>query len=122
MTRQQPIRQYTAGKPRQVDPLLQGIDWIELRRYWRAQRLDCARCGRPIDYSQNADPRNKLDVGHIVDRQQAKALGWTRQQINCIGNTQPEHARCGRSAGARQGNTRRRATRVTTRPTEADEW
>jgi hypothetical protein len=38
-------------------------------------------------------------------------LGWTRQQINALANTQPEHARCSDSSGATDGNRKRARAR-----------
>lgn len=121
------------------DPLLKGADWEAIKVHWRRQRLPCARCGRPIDYDTTPRYWRSLDVGHIVDRAQAKDQGWSRAQINSVDNTQPEHQRCSREAGVRLGNARRRAaprstragasssTRLSTRvegrrPIEADEW
>lgn len=107
------------------DPLLSGRDWAEVKAYWRAQRQPCARCGGEIDYDTVDRYWRSLDVGHIVDRATAKALGWTRAEINAITNTQPEHQRCSREAGARAGNHlagRGRPIRIITRPLEADEW
>lgn len=104
------------------DPWLKHPTWALAVRYWRQQqqrrRLTCPRCGRPID-TRPGTPWS-LDVGHIVDRRTARALGWNVEQANAIPNTQPEHRRCNRQAGARLGNSLR-PTR-TARPTEADEW
>jgi hypothetical protein len=101
------------------DPLLQGRDWAAVKAYWRARRAPCARCGCQIQYDGPRGPRS-LDVGHIVGRDQAKAMGWTRAQINAITNTQPECRTCSRSAGARYGNAKRGRARP--RPVEADQW
>ena len=114
------------GRPRPsnyaTDPLLKGADWEALKVYWRAQRLACARCGRAIDYDSTPRYWRSLDVGHIVGRREAKALGWTRVQINSVGNTQPEHQRCNRAMGASARGGRRRRPTVVRRPIEADEW
>jgi 5-methylcytosine-specific restriction endonuclease McrA len=101
------------------DPLLRGRDWQDVRAYWRQRRLPCARCGSPIDYDTPHSPRS-LDVGHIVPRDQAKAMGWPRERINAITNTQPECRTCSRSAGAIYGNAKRFGLRPC--PVEADEW
>lgn len=101
------------------DPLLKGADWDSVKRYWRRQRLPCARCAHPIDYDGPRGPRS-LDVGHVVGRDEARTLGWTRKQINAISNTQPECRTCSRSSGATYGNAKRHAPRP--RPLEAGEW
>lgn len=98
------------------DPLLKGKDWEAVKAYWRSRRLPCARCGAPIDYGPGSGPQS-LDVGHIVPRDQAKAMGWTRAQINSVSNTQPECRTCSRSHGARYGNGKR-----IVRALERDEW
>ena len=107
-----------------TDPLLQGPDWEAIKAYWRRVRGPCARCGGAIDYDTMPRYWASLDVGHIVDRDQAKRAGWTRAEINSITNTQPEHQRCSREAGAILGNTprRKKPTRIIPRPSEADEW
>jgi hypothetical protein len=108
------------GLPTSGDPLLSGADWRAIKTYWRRRRLPCARCGHPINYDRPQRGPDSLDVGHIIDRDQAKALGWTRKQINSITNTQPECQRCSRSAGATLGNTKRGDTRR--RPLEVHDW
>ena len=104
------------------DPWLKHPTWAHAVRHWRAQqkrrRLACARCGTPID-TRPGTPWS-LDVGHVVDRRTARAMGWTVEQANALANTQPEHRRCNRQAGARLGNSLRPT--CTARPTEADEW
>ena len=74
-----------------------------------AMRLPCARCGGAIDYDgprfawvngRRVENLAAFDCGHVVDR----ALGGD----NSLANLQAEHARCGRHAGARLGNARRR--------------
>lgn len=104
------------------DPLLTGSDWAAVKAYWRRERGPCARCGREIDYDTVPRYWRSLDVGHIVGRDEAKARGWTRAQINAVSNTQPEHQRCSREAGVRAGNAKRRMRSVPRRPVEADEW
>lgn len=58
-----------------------------LRRYWRAQGLPCALCGRAIDY--------ELPAGHPwsfeVDEKVPVSLGGDPYSIE---NTQPAHRRC----------------------------
>ena len=111
-----------------VDPWLRHASWKRAVRYWQGQHkvkhLDCARCGEPIDRRLKGQPRGPwhLDVGHIVGRVQARALGWTVEQANDLRNTQPEHARCGRQAGAREGNTARRATLTRPVPVTSRRW
>ena len=113
------------------DPLLKGPDWSAVRAYWLATDDPCARCGGWIDRTPGARGPRALDVGHIVSRDEARAMDWTRAEINALSNTQPECRRCSRSSGAAYGNRKRgrerRAgvTRVRTvgrRPIEADEW
>jgi hypothetical protein len=96
------------------DPLLTNHHWrVTIRKHWQVLRLPCARCHRAIDYDglrylittrgrRILNPRY-LVVGHIVDRYQAKRLGWTEQQINAITNTQPECQDCSNRSGARLG-------------------
>lgn len=86
------------------DPLLKGRDWAELRAYWRKRRLPCARCGGQIDYEAPKTSPDAFDLGHIIGRDEARALAWPRARINSVANTQPEHARCNRSAGAQYRN------------------
>lgn len=102
------------------DPLLRGADWQALRAYWRRQRRPCARCGCTIDYDTPTSGPRSLDVGHIVGRDQARAMGWPRERINSITNTQPECRTCSRSSGASYGNAKRFGARPA--PVEADEW
>ena len=110
------------------DPLLKGADWARVRAHWVRRREPCRRCGRQIDYTRGATGDLALDVGHIVGRDEAKAMGWTRAQINALSNTQPECRRCSRSSGATYGNRKRgrerpsRRWRSAERPIEADEW
>jgi hypothetical protein len=109
------------------DPWLKHPTWRKAVGYWRGlldqgYDLYCARCGRLIT-ALRLTPWS-LDVGHVVSRADARALGWTVEQANALGNTQPEHARCGRSAGATDGNRARASARapIDMRPIEADEW
>ena len=93
-----------------ADPWLRHATWKRVVRHWqkrhRAGPLYCARCGELIA-PPGSRSRWALDVGHVVGRQQAKAAGWTVEQANALSNTQPEHAHCGRAAGAREGNAAR---------------
>jgi hypothetical protein len=50
-----------------------------------------------------------LVIGHIVSRDQAKALGWFDDRINSRANTQPEHARCSARSGGRYSQQKKRA-------------
>jgi hypothetical protein len=86
--------------PTSRDPWLVHRSWKDTRAAWVARfhaqgYLWCGRCEEQI--VDLAD----MDVGHITPRAQARALGWTVQRCNHIDNTQPEHARCNRSEGAR---------------------
>lgn len=104
------------------DPLLKGADWSAVRAHWWARRDPCAVCGRAIRYERGYQGPDALDVGHIVSRDQAKAMGWTRRQINALTNTRPECRRCSRSSGATYGNTKRWQGGQWLRPVAADEW
>lgn len=101
------------------DPLLKGADWEAIKAYHRARRRACAKCGCNIDYSGVQGPRS-LHVGHVVGRAEARALGWTRSQINALSNTQAECRTCSTSTGAHDGNVMRGQDRAV--PIEADEW
>jgi hypothetical protein len=63
----------------------------------------CIDCGRPIV------PGQRWQVGHIVSVAQAKAQGWTTQQINAPSNLGPSHAKspgqraCNQIAGGKLG-------------------
>jgi len=74
----------------------------ELGAMWAAQDRPCAKCGRSIDYGRT------WDLGEIV----ARMHGGDPLDRN---NVQPEHPRCGRSAGATMGN-RARARRAEAGP------
>ena len=102
------------------DPLLKGKDWAAIRRYWLARRDPCHVCGGPIRYypSGYTGPL-AMDVGHIVSRDEAKAMGWTRPQINALKNTRPEHRECNRAAGARKATGKRAKNR---KPIEQCDW
>ena len=106
------------------DPLLKRADWKRAVAYWRGKRgtLHCARCGGPIDRASKTRGPDSLDVGHIVSRHEARALGWRDDQINALSNTQPEHARCGRSHGGRLGNQVRWQDRPRRAPLTSESW
>lgn len=89
------------------DPLLKGPGWNAVRRYWIAQKPCCVKCGTPLNTTRGHRGPDALDVGHIVGRDEAKAMGWTRAQINALTNTQPECRRCNRRDGARYVNAKR---------------
>ena len=107
--------------------------WEQVKAHWRRVRLPqcqathCKAPHIPIDYGPVRGPWS-LDVGHVVSRVQARAMGWSRAQINHVSNTRPEHATCGRTAGAHEGNARRgmgrgsRGGGALPRPLEAGEW
>ena len=61
------------------------------------RRQPCARCGQQIDYSLPHDDKQAFNAGHIrswVDHPHLR---------EDPANLQPEHASCGKSAGADQG-------------------
>lgn len=103
------------------DPNLKTRAWNKIRAYWRSRPdVPCARCGRPIDYesprySTGTNGRRRenpwaLDVGHVIPRY----LGGAHD----LSQTQPEHVRCSRRAGAIEGNAlrgRRRPDPLTSR-------
>ena len=99
-----------------TDPLLTSVWWrVTVRGHWMKLPVQvCARCGKGIDTTlkryypgtRKVNP-GSLAVGHIVGRDQAKALGWSEERINAISNTQPEHARCSDRSGAQYGNQKR---------------
>lgn len=71
------------------------------------RRQPCARCGQAIDYALPADDPQAFIAGHIkswIDHPELRADP---------ANLQPEHARCGKSAGADDGTT---AQGLTSRP------
>jgi len=105
--------------------------WPLLRAYWRHMRQACARCHTAIDYDSPryvyvwTDGRGyrhrsfvrvpgakqrvnvwTLDVGHIMGRDIDPRSEWAPV------DTQPEHVRCNRQAGARYGNGKRARTRL----------
>jgi hypothetical protein len=105
------------------DPLLKRADWRAAVAYWRSQRDPCARCGGHIDRGSKTRGPDSLDVGHVVSRYEARRMGWTDEQINALTNTQPEHAHCGRSHGARLGNANRREAAGQARtPLTSESW
>jgi hypothetical protein len=111
------------------DPLLWKRRWrTGVRAYWvaegkRAGYLRCARCNRLIDFlgSRYIEGTRKLNplalcIGHVHDRASMKRLGYRDDQINDLGNSQPECARCSWTSGAKQGNAMQRQ-RVASTPT-----
>ena len=66
--------------------------WLAARTHWPTP---CARCGRPVF-------PNRWHLGHRLDRQAHPGMTWEPS------NWQVEHPRCSMSAGAKQGNHRRR--------------
>lgn len=103
-------------------------NWKALIEYWKAVRGNCARCGGPIDYD---GPRFRvfeyygkritrqnpwsLDVGHKSVKDRDPRTMWAPI------DTQPEHARCNRAAGAAYGN-RKRGAVVRQRLKRSREW
>lgn len=112
------------------DPLLTTTEWrVTIRKHHIRAGLPCARCGKAIQYgaprylpgTKRVNPRS-LVVGHIVERDRAKRLGWSDQQINALSNTQAECARCSDRSGAIYGNSKRgrvRAMRAVLKTTRA---
>lgn len=61
------------------------------------RRQPCARCGQKIDYSAESGDPSSFIAGHIkswIDHPELRADP---------ANLQPEHERCGKSAGADDG-------------------
>lgn len=113
----------------ELDPTV-ARSWSAIKRYWRYWRLPCARCGKDIDYDgyryywvyQRGTPVRicnqwSLDVGHIINRMDDPRLHsdrWDSGAKYAPEETQPEHVYCNRSAGARDGNRKRRVKKGTT--------
>jgi hypothetical protein len=101
--------------------------WTKAQAYWageqRRRTLHCARCGQAIVRGGPRGPWS-LDVGHIVSAAQALDNGWSIAQANALTNTQPEHAKCNRLAGAHHGASRRwgRQSIVTMSPVTSGTW
>lgn len=87
------------------DPLLKTRAWRAIIAHWRDRDLNpdplpCARCGDPVDRDLPYPHPGSLQVGHIVERDRARAMGWTDEDLLDVRVTQPEHMTCGSSAGA----------------------
>lgn len=89
------------------DAWLKGPDWERVKAWWRQQAQPCSLCGTQIIYRPDYRGPRSLHVGHIVSRDEARTLGWTRAQTNDIHNTRPECRRCSTTGGARYGNAKR---------------
>jgi len=103
--------------PIDLDPTVVR-SWPKLRAYWRQVRGPCARCGGRIlydapryRYGWTADGRKvrrenpwALDIGHKLGVDLDTRTAWAPI------DTQPEHARCNRAAGAAYGTTKRGMT------------
>lgn len=63
------------------------------------RRQPCARCGQQIDYSLPPDHPQAFIAGHIKSWRDYPHLRTDPS------NLQPEHASCGKSAGADDGRT-----------------
>ena len=59
------------------------------------RRQPCARCGQRIDYAAPPEDPNSFNAGHI------KSWADHPELREDPGNLQPEHAKCGKSAGKR---------------------
>jgi hypothetical protein len=63
----------------------------------------CVDCGRPIYHG------DRWQVGHIVSKAQAAAMGWSNAQSNALSNLGPSHAKargqraCNQIAGGKLG-------------------
>jgi hypothetical protein len=100
-----------AGTRKRGDPMLSSYAWRKLRAgYVKQLPLVCWRCGDPITVGHRNYPGTKITnleslvLGHRVSRNQAKAYGWTAQQMNDTSNLAPEHFRCSSSSGSKEGN------------------
>lgn len=102
------------------DPLLKGKDWDAVRAYWVGRRQPCHLCGKRVNYARGATGDDAFDCGHIVSRDEAKVMGWSRAQINALSNTRPECRQCSRSSGASYGMRKRYENDI--RALESDEW
>ena len=107
-----------------LDPTVERA-WWKIREYWRVVRGPCGICGGEIDYDGprythvikgdklvRVENTLALDVGHIVERDltrgEGKRIPYPTGRIAPI-ETQPEHALCNRSRGARYGNRKRQS-------------
>lgn len=98
------------------DPGLKTKEWHKIRAFWLTgggRTAPCARCGGEIDRRRGARGPWSLDVGHIVSRYEARRLGWSEDKIHAQENTQAEHRRCNRAAGAAITNAIREASKNT---------
>lgn len=125
----------TRGTRKGDDALLHTAQWRAHRAHWMRpeNRRPCGVCTGVIDYdgprylpgTRTVNERY-LHVGHIVGRHEARALGWSNEQINALTNTRPECAHCSGSTGATYGNQLRsvnmQAIPVTQRPITASRW
>jgi hypothetical protein len=103
------------------DPLLTSALYKRNRAALKRLRLPCARCHRPIDYTQPG----QFVAGHLVARHVARRLGWTPEQINAMSNLQAECRRCSFESGAVEGGRARQAlkrTRFVYGQTDAHRW
>jgi len=105
--------------PINLDPTVKR-NWQEIRKYWRQVRGPCARCGEAIHYDEpryaqviTKGGRLKrienpwaLDIGHKLTRDRTRVGQRVSYPTGLIApeDTQPEHARCNRRAGAIYGN------------------
>jgi len=106
------------------DPLLGSYSWKLIRKAWRDKGLPCSKCGCRINYTSGYKGIDAFEVGHIVGRDQARAMQWTDAQINSIGNTRPECRQCNRRDGARYMHSKKNArnSKRNRVPIESDEW
>jgi hypothetical protein len=97
------------------DQSLSSKGWARVKAYWIRQRIPscqatvCLLPGVLVDYEPPYTKPTSFNCGHVVPRWRAKALGWTIDQINSIGNSRPEHRLCNLRDGARIGQRRQSA-------------
>lgn len=93
-----PWANYSKQARKRIQPLIDAGDAV------------CARCGHPIR------PGQAWDVGHVLP------LDTHGHLADDPANMRPEHRRCNRSAGARQGNRKRGRVRRVVFPEPSREW
>lgn len=97
------------ARPRGNDPALKTAARARAVRAVRDQRLPCAICGHPIDYTLAARTRWSFTVDEIVPR----SVGGSATDP---ANLRPAHQTCNSRRGAHHGNHLRR-TRTQPDPT-----
>jgi hypothetical protein len=113
------------GRPRpRSDPRLHTPQWRQSREYWKRegkrQEIPCARCGCKINYDAwyipGVYPRkvypNAYVLGHVISRDQGRALGYDDQWLDSVENTRPECSRCSARSGYRYQAAKRSQTQA----------